>query len=168
MTTSSELPPLLPAGSFVYSVKFLCGTQPECDCACTSVRPGKYATEANIHNFNDERAVVRKLFIPLHLAGAPVGREPKCGTKKGDDESITLLPQTASMVDCCRIVEKTLGAAPGGSLPLMIGIVEIICTEQLAVTAVYTATDVESHSIAIDVQQIAAHIRRKSEVPGHS
>jgi hypothetical protein len=25
---------------YSYSVKFVCGVQPECDCACATVRPG--------------------------------------------------------------------------------------------------------------------------------
>src|SRR3984893_14914744 len=59
---------------FVYSVKFLCGEQKDDCCACGPVRPGRYATEINIHNSGSAQAPVLKRAIPLVLAGAVSGR----------------------------------------------------------------------------------------------
>ena len=42
-----------PCGGFVYSVKFVCGVQPECGCECGPVQPGKYATEIVSKVFTD-------------------------------------------------------------------------------------------------------------------
>ena len=106
---------------FSYSVKFVCGRQEECPCGCTPVRPGVYATEINIHNHNNAPAAIRKLFIPLVLGGAVIGREPKTAGVKASDR-ITLPPHSATMDDCCRISELLLGAPAPASGPLAIGI----------------------------------------------
>jgi hypothetical protein len=53
------------------------------------------------------------------------------------------------MDDCCRLSELLLGAAPEGQVPLTTGVLEIISTVELAVSAVYGKGD------AIDVETIA-------------
>ena len=58
------------------------------------------------------------------------------------------------MDDCCRILEIGLGAPPAGPVPLTIGILEIVSTVELAVTAVYTASDGAGGAPSIDVEQI--------------
>jgi hypothetical protein len=65
------------------------------------------------------------------------------------------------MDDCCRLAELLFGATTD-SLALTIGFLEIIGPVELSVTAVYTATDADSHAISIDVEQIDA---RKVVVP---
>jgi len=133
---------------FLYSVTFLCGEQKEDCCGCAPVRPGHYATEINIHNFSDRDAPVIKRVIPLVLSGAVRGREPQVAAITAMDRLI-LPAHTATMDDCCRLQELLLGAAVAGQVPLTMGVLEIISTVELAVTAVYTAGDG-----VIDVQVI--------------
>jgi hypothetical protein len=128
-----------------YSVKFVCGTQGEACGCCTPVRPGQYATHISIHNYSQEPVTISKRFIPVVLAGAPLGREPKIGTSRAEDR-IELPPHTATMDDCCRITELLFGAPVDA---LTIGILEIIATRDVSITAVYTTCS------AIDVVQVA-------------
>ncbi len=146
--------PLLPR-LFSYSVKFVCGVQPDCPCECAPVRPGIYATEINIHNFHDRDVKVAKHVLPVVLAGAVAGREPRTVERKASD-SIVLPPHSATMDDCCRIAQMLLGAIPSGPLPLTIGWLEILSPVELAVTAVYTVTDLSGGATNIDVVPIQA------------
>src|SRR3984893_8005086 len=144
----------VPPCTFVYSVKFICGTQPECGCECAPVRPGKYATEVNIHNYSLKEVEVVKRFVPVVLAGAPAGREPRVAGVRADDK-ITLPAQTATMDDCCRIVELLFGGPAPSPIPLTIGFLELTASAEIAVTAVYTANGLLSGAISLDVEQIA-------------
>jgi hypothetical protein len=135
---------------FAYSVAFVCGEQGDACCGCAPLRPGRYATEINLHNLSDRPAPVLKRTIPLVLAGAVRGREPKLATVTAN-EVIILPPHTATMDDCCRLQEMMLGAPASGEVPLTTGILEIFSTVELAVTAVYTTA-----GGGIDVQAIAA------------
>jgi len=146
-----KVPPCKP--TFVYAVKFVCGTQPECGCDCASVRPGSYATEINIYNFHRDEVEIEKRVLPVVFAGAPSGREPRTTRPRAVDK-ITLPGISATMDDCCRIAELLLGAPASSPLPLTIGILEIASDHELSVTAVYTASDPTSSSISIDVEQI--------------
>jgi hypothetical protein len=146
--------PACPPRELVYAVKFVCGEQPACGCACTSVQPGRYATEINIHNYGTKEVVIGKRFIPVVLAGAPAGQSPKSTTVQAEDK-IVLPPQTATMDDCCRITELLLKGAPAAVLPITIGFLEIRASGPIAVTAVYTATGLEASGVSIDVEQIA-------------
>lgn len=148
------VPPCKPKEVFSYSVKFVCGVQPECDCECASVRPGAYATEINIHNYQNQEAPLQKFVLPVVFAGAPSGREPKFIGRKAADR-LVLPPHTATMDDCCRLAELLLGAAPATPLPLSVGFLEIVSPVELSVTAVYTASTV-SGSLSIDVEQVEA------------
>jgi hypothetical protein len=139
---------------FSYSVKFVCGVQEDCACSCAPVRPGTYATEINIYNFQPVDVSIRKVVVPVVLAGAAIGREPRWSDVRKTDK-IVLPPRTATMDDCCRIATLLLGAEPAAPLPLTTGFIEIISTADLAVTAVYTATDLKGGSLSVDVEQIA-------------
>ena len=144
---------------FVYSVKFICGEQKNDCCGCSPVQPGRYSTEINIHNPEDKTAAVLKRAIPLVLAGAVSGREPKF--KLPATKELILLPgHAATMDDCCHLLEILLGGTPAGSVPLTLGTLEIISNVQLNVTAVYTATDGNGGRPAIDVEQVAAKVLR--------
>jgi hypothetical protein len=125
--------PACRARAVLYSVKFVCGTQQE-TCGCASVAPGRYATQISIHNYGQEAVKLRKRFIPLVLAGAPLGREPRSGESRAED-GIELPPHTATMDDCCRIGQLLFGAPVDA---LTIGILEITATRDVAVTAIYT------------------------------
>jgi hypothetical protein len=141
------------AAEFVYAVQFVCGTVPECGCACTPVRPGRYATEINIHNYSGTSVRIRKRVIPVVFAGAVTGREPATAGPKAVD-AITLPPHSATMDDCCRLTELLLGAPVGASHN--IGILEITASADVAVTAVYTSSGPDGGGVDIDVQQIEA------------
>jgi hypothetical protein len=139
---------------FSYSVKFVCGQNGVATPAqnCSPVRQGIYATEINIHNFNrDQQAQIEKRVLLLVSNDAPVGREPHQVQAKVFDK-IVLPPDSATMDDCCRFIEM-LHFNPA---QLNIGFLELVSTVELNVTAVYTATDVKSASISIDVETIDA------------
>jgi hypothetical protein len=142
---------------FVYSVKFVCGEQKDDCCRCAPVVPGRYSTEINILNPHDKLAAVGKRVIPLVLAGAAAGREPKVA-KPVSTEIIRVPGHSATMDDCCRILELALGAPPAGPVPITIGILEIISNAELAVTAVYTASAGNGGAPSIDVEQIVPRL----------
>jgi hypothetical protein len=121
------------------------------------VQPGRYSTEINIHNPEDKNAPVLKRAIPLVLAGAVLGREPKF-KQPMTRELIRLPAHAATMDDCCHLLETLLGAPPPSSVPLTIGILEIISTVQLNVTAVYTASDGNGGRPSIDVEQVTPKV----------
>ena len=143
----------IPPCAFVYSIKFVCGTQEKCDCECMTVQPGRYATEINIHNYtiHDVNLVMR--FIPLVLAGAASGRERNTAGVR-TEEKITLPRQTATMVDCCRITELLFQGESRSTIPLTVGFLELTATADIAVTAVYTSSGPDG-GIALEVEQIA-------------
>jgi hypothetical protein len=138
---------------FSYSVKFVCGVQSvpaTGQPACSPVRQGSYATEVNIHNFQrDKEAAIEKRAMLLVHNDAPDGREPKYVKAKPFDK-ITLPPDSATMDDCCGLAEKLQFTAGH----LNIGFLEIVSSVELNVTAVYTATDLKSASISIDVESV--------------
>jgi hypothetical protein len=145
--------PLPRDGRHTYSVKFLCGVQPEAECHCAPVCPGRYATEVNIHNYQGTEVRVVQRLIPLVLAGAESGRSPLHGESRASIETV-LPPHSATMEDCCWIGERLLGApAPTGQL-LTLGILEIRSDQPLAVSAVYTVSDSASGPVSVDVEQI--------------
>jgi len=152
-------PPVVVGGAdfklFIYSVNFVCGGQQADCCGCSPLRPGQYSTEINILNTGDKEVSVLKRVIPLVLAGAASGREPKFNGP-GQPDLIRLPAHSATMDDCCRLLEMMLGAAPSGPVPLTTGILEITSTVELSVTAVYTAS--EGGAPSIDVQQIGARL----------
>jgi len=155
VVASKKVEITVPACAFVYSVKFVCGEQGECGCECTPVQPGRYATEINIHNYSLKEVEVIKRFIPVVLAGAPAGREPKVAKVRAEDR-ILLPPQSATMDDCCRMSTLLLGGAASSLMPLTIGFLEITASGELAVTAVYTTSGVKDESgVSIRVEQIS-------------
>jgi hypothetical protein len=97
---------------------------------------------------------VRARAIPLVLAGAVVGREP--GFKPATAQELIRIPaHGATMLDCCRLVELLLGAPAAGPMPLTLGVLEIISTVELSVTALHTATSGGGSAPSIEVTQIA-------------
>jgi hypothetical protein len=57
------------------------------------------------------------------------------------------------MDDCWRLQELLLGGAVEGQVPLTTGVLEIISTVELAVTAVYTTADGAIDVAAIEVRR---------------
>jgi hypothetical protein len=144
-----------PRARFSYPVKFICGIEADQECRCGPVRPGHYATEINIYNFNSREVGIEKRIVPLVLAGAVRGRESSVARTAAVDK-IVLPPHAATMDDCCRIAELLLGGPPSQPQTLTLGFLEIVSPVELQVTAVYTVTDLKSGSISIDVETIGA------------
>ena len=143
-------------GLFTYSVKIVCGKQTGGDCCCVAgTRPGLYATEVNIQNFNLVQAQVLKFVQPL-IHGAVLAREPNLTDPttlpKRQVEEIILPQLAATMDDCCRIAEML--PAPSGETPLTIAILSIASPLELSVSAVYTANPLSGDGISIDVEYI--------------
>jgi hypothetical protein len=144
-------------GFFTYSVKIVCGKQTGENCCCVAgTRPGLYATEVNIQNFNFVQAPVAKFVQPLIHMGAVLAREPDVTNPatlpKRQFETIILPPLAATMDDCCRIAEML--PAPSGETPLTIAILSIASPLELSVSAVYTANPLNGDGISIDVEYI--------------
>jgi hypothetical protein len=136
---------------FSYTVKFVCGVN-RTERPCTTVRQGIYATDINIHNFDRRRkAKIEKSALLLVRKNQPVGREPAI-VKTEPFDRIVLPPRTATMDDCCRLNEKLQLS----DAALNVGFLELVSDIELNVTVVYTATDLSSRSIAIDVETVAA------------
>lgn len=152
---------------FVYAVKYVCGTSEDCGCPDAPVRPGRYATEINIHNPSRNTAAVTKVATPLVSAGIGIGREPLARGPAGRDR-IKLRTHEATMDDCRRLAELHYGAPPEGKLPLTVGFLEIVSNQQLVVTAVYTATGADG-GLTMDVetaQPIVRPQRPRRPLPG--
>lgn len=142
---------------FVYAVKYLCGTAEDCGCKEAPVRPGRYATDINLHNPSRHTARVTTSATPLVSAGIGVGRDPRT-SRPASRKVVKLASHEATMDDCQRLVELHYGAPAEGKLPLTIGFLEIVSTQQLVVTAVYTATGVEG-GLNIDVETVQPIVR---------
>jgi hypothetical protein len=143
-------------GLFTYSVKIVCGKQTGGDCCCVAgTRPGLYATEVDIQNFNLVQAPVLKFVQPL-IHGVVLAREPDVTNPltlpKRQVETIILPPLAATMDDCCRIADML--PAPSGEPPLTIAILSIASPLELSVSAVYTANPLNGDGISIDVEYI--------------
>src|SRR2546429_10022336 len=96
--------PVPPQGLFAYAVKIVCGKQTGENCCCVAgTRPGLYATEVNIQNFNLVQALVLKFVQPLIHMGAVLAREPDVTNPatlpKRQIETIILPPLAATMDD---------------------------------------------------------------------
>jgi len=151
-------------GFFTYSVKIVCGKQTGESCCCVAgTRPGLYATEVNIQNFNFVQAPVLKFVQPL-IHGVVLAREPDvtnpAALPKRQIETIILPPLAATMDDCCRIAEMVLGAAPSGDNGLTIAILTIVSQFELSVSVVYTANPLSGDGISIDVEYIPSRLLR--------
>jgi len=96
---------------------------------------------------------VVKRVVPVVMASAPIGREPRTAFAHAEAEIVVPL-HAATMDDCCRIAEYLLGGRPQSLIPLTTGFLEITASAEIAVTAVYTACDLKSGGISIAVEQI--------------
>jgi hypothetical protein len=156
---------------FIYSAKFVCGYQPPIvDQPGTPsrgepvVKPGNYATEINIHNYNYREFPIGKKVIYLVLPSADgkdqkVFREPEfAGPTKFD--KIVLGPDFATMDDCNRLWQLLYpNNPPPVPFPLMVGYLVVISPADLDVDVVYTAAapgtvSAPSQSVSIDVERV--------------
>ncbi len=143
---------------YSYSVKFVCGIQKPQEEGCPAgVLPGMYATEINIHNYQDKRVRIEKFLLPLIVSGKPEGREPRL--VKADLRDVLVMPgNTATMDDCCRLAEL-LKLSPN-QMAVTVGFLEIVSPIELQITAVYTATDMKSQAVSIDVEQVVGKLKK--------
>lgn len=153
------------SGSISFATKFVCGYQkpqwPEG--GEPPVKPGNYATEINIFNYNTISVNVRKQVLLLVRDTNPIGREPNFVPVSVTD-GITLPPGTATMDDCNRIWRLLNPGTPIPTpMPLMIGYLNIISTQgpDLTVNAVYTAgvpgpntAGTPPQNVSIDVENV--------------
>jgi hypothetical protein len=156
---------------FIYSAKFVCGYQPPVveqpgtpPLGEPVVKPGNYATEINIHNYNYREWPIGKKVIYLVEPSADgktqkVHREPdSAGPAKTD--KIVLGPDFATMDDCNRLWQLLYPQNPPPvPFPLMVGYLVIISQADLDVDVVYTAAapgnvSAPSQSVSIDVQRV--------------
>ncbi|MCP4546585.1 MAG: VWA domain-containing protein [bacterium] len=148
---------------YSYSVKFVCGVEDGDGGEETSVRPGVYATEINIHNYHDVPVRLKKYVLPLVLRKDRIYREPEFTRRKGRDY-IVLPPNTATLDDCHRISEILYDRPLRAPMPLMIGILEIVSNEELSVTAVYTATGLKgARPVSIEVRNVEGKLKKRPE-----
>jgi hypothetical protein len=130
-----------------YSAKFVCGVQDPLDPAKNQlgeppVKPGNYATEINIHNYNYKPFVVRKKVVLLVEQGNVIGRENQA---QGPRTIINadLGPDFAMLDDCNAIwgMVYTLTVPLPPVMPLMIGYLVVISPLDLDIDTVYTAAE---------------------------
>lgn len=135
-----DMLPHPPADMYSYTVKFVCGRplDPK-SLDFTPVRPGDYATEVNIYNYQAIEAHIEKRFIPVVFDGGAVGREPNVSGIRALD-AIDLKANEATMDDCYRVSELLYGG-PFFPMPLTIGFIEFLSPIELDVVAVYTTSD---------------------------
>lgn len=136
-------------GYYSFSVKFVCGKQGTDEPKLAAVRPGIYATEINIHNYNRREAALRKRVIPLVVNEDVIGREPRYSDIRAWD-GILLPPDTATLDDCTRITEL-LGLQADAHV---IGFLEILSQQDLNVDAVYTVEGRYLYNTAIEVERV--------------
>ena len=87
------------------------------------------------------------------LAGSASGREPAVA-KLANASANPLPPLSATMLDCCSLMESLLGAPPAQPTSLSIGIIEILSLTDITVTAVYTATGEHGATPSMEVVQV--------------
>ncbi len=150
--------PVPGAPSYVYSVRFACGGQDRGCCACAPLRPGRYATEISVHNPHDREVSIRKRFIPLALAGSVLGREPHTAVASARD-IVRLPPHGATLDDCCRILERVLGARPQGAVPLTSGVIEIVSPVELSVSALHTVSGEDGGTPSVCCERVPPVLR---------
>jgi hypothetical protein len=163
---------------FVYSAKFVCGYQPPIvdqpgapSRGEPQVKPGNYATELNIHNYQFKIAPLRKklvLLVQPTVDGkdSKVFREPQATGPLTNAaggirwESLELREDYATLDDCNKFWQWTYPQNPPPSpFPLMIGYLVIYSPIDLDVDAVYTAAapgpmGKEPQSVSIDVERV--------------
>ena len=137
--------PALAAGYYwSYAAKFVCGYQSPTTAAGGPiagepvVKPGSYATEINIQNYNFKLVPLTKRIIVL-VEGGVVRREPLSVGPSGSD-AIELQGDFATLDDCNKLWLNTHPQSPvlPTPMPLFVGYLVILSPLDLNVNAVYT------------------------------
>ncbi len=142
---------------YTYSVKFVCGVQREGEPPDMVLRPGRYSTEINIHNYHDYPVEIQRFVLPQVRDAVIYRREPHFTQIRAKDE-ITLPANTATMDDCYRLGQLLYGQVPQ-PMPLAVGFLELVTTAPVVVDAVYTASDAKGNGLTMDVERVEG--RRK-------
>jgi hypothetical protein len=155
VVASKQVRIVVPACKPHYVAEMVCGvSKPDREEHCVTVVPGQYATAVTIYNPSNCTVLIEKSFAPLVVDGKVIGREPETQPAK-PFARIKLGPHEATMDDCCSLREA-LGADPEG---LTLGVLDIVSSRELVVTAIYTAGqpgyDAKSGP-AIDTRRIEA------------
>jgi len=150
--TVDPKPAVLYVTKWSYPVKFICGKQePEKDSILT-FRPGTYATDINILNYDPLRtAYIQKRVYLLKAEKLHDVREPNQDKARYFD-SINLMPLHATFDDCIRLAQ--LAGQNLSIPPISMGFFEIVSSIEINVTAVYTVTDINGASTDIEVVPI--------------
>ena len=168
---------------FNYSVKFVCGVSrgpvsEAGDFGEAPVKPGNYATEINIHNYNylfrsdadtaGRVPVRKKLLVLVDDYDTPYRvREPRV-TKPVAYDGVQLPPGGATMDDCAKLWKLAHPNAPSlpVQMPLFIGYLVLLSPVDLDVDVVYTAQTLQTSTtdngtvtaigagISIDVERV--------------
>lgn len=154
-----------------YAAKFVCGLQLPLASASGQpplgepvVKPGNYATDINIHNYNYKTIPLRKKLLVL-VETDPSGQQQRAVREPETTEprafaQVTLGPDFATMDDCFALWRMLYpGTVPPTPMPLMVGYLVIISPLDLDVDVVYTAAapsgpTERSNSVSIDVERV--------------
>jgi hypothetical protein len=132
-------------GSYMWSfaAKFVCGYQPPTPAGTnpqgeTVVKPGNYATDISIHNYNYRVTPLKKKFILLVQGDQLLAAEPQT-VEPRKIMTMTLGADLATMDDCNNLWNIMFGTPPAGQMPLMIGYLVILSPLDLDIDVTYTA-----------------------------
>lgn len=127
--------------SFVYSAKFLCGTVEGPDSAGAvaepPVKPGNYATDIDIHNFQNET---------VELAVTVTTDQFR---RSGETQTLRIGPDSSTQLSCRDLVE--LLGREIASRSFVKGFVEVETETEVEIAAVYTSKSVETRRESPDV-----------------
>jgi hypothetical protein len=161
------VPPTRLRRYYRYVVQFHCGAPATCDCDCSSLAPGRYATSVSLFNGEAKPVPVLMSIVRTTLAGAHTGAWPKSSPVSTRDR-MEIGALATTVVDCCTLNELLLGNAPKGPQPELMANVVFESLMPLHVTATYTMVRNDGGGASIDVERIAPEIRElreKSERP---
>ncbi len=149
--------------SYVWSfaAKFVCGQQPPLQQGTAGepvVKPGNYATDINIHNYNYRSTFLRKKFLVLVENGQTIGAEP-LSVQPRRIITMTLGSDMATMDDCNTLWKYIYPTGVPSPRPLTVGYLVILSPLDLDVDVVYTVGapgDVfaTQSSVSIDVERV--------------
>lgn len=135
-----------------YPVKFICGKQETEKDSILTFRPGTYATDINILNYDPKNtAIIWKRVYVLKAKDIHDVREPN-QEKASYYDNINLKPLHATFDDCVRLAQLAGQSQNIGLISM--GFFEIVSSIEINVTAVYTVTDINGASTDIEVVPI--------------
>jgi hypothetical protein len=160
---SNGAAPIVAGYYWNFSAKFVCGfvgAQQPGTPGEPIVKPGNYATEINIHNYNYKQLPLKKKVIVLVDPQNPtIGREPNAVQPRAFAD-VSMGPDFGMFDDCNQIWSMVFPAlAPPSPMPLFIGYLVVVSPLDLDIDAVYTANapgtvGTTPTGISIDVNRV--------------